>query len=218
MIVREDTPGDKRLAAYLVLAQPPAQDDPGAIPAELIDDLRKFLRQSLPEYMLPSAFVFLEALPISQSGKVDRRALERLASPQDLRQQVRSVYQAPSTLVELTLARICAGLLNIAWVGEASPVGIHDNFFELGGHSLLATQFASRVREEFKVELPLRVLFEHPTIAELALEVEQLQQAGVRPQAPAITAVSRADRRVKRTALDSAGDVSRPEDGQGNPA
>lgn len=202
VVVREDIAGDKRLVAYLTPHAAPVGTDAAQTQeasALYIDHLRNYLRQALPDYMVPSAFVFLEALPISPAGKIDKRALVQMAAPQALRQQVMSEYVAPRTPLELELARLCAALLNIAWVEEKPPVGVNDNFFELGGHSLLATQFISRIREVYKVELPLRTLFEHPTVAGLAMEIEQLQLSGARPQAPAIQAVSRDARRMKRT-------------------
>jgi amino acid adenylation domain-containing protein/non-ribosomal peptide synthase protein (TIGR01720 family) len=148
-IVREDVPGDKRLVAYLVCDRenPPA-----------IADLRQFLKQKLPEYMLPSAFVFLEALPLTPSGKIDRRALP---TP-DGNRQLETAFVAPTTPTELSLAQIWTDVLGI------TQIGIRDNFFDLGGHSLLATQLISRVRTAFRLEVPLRSLFEAPTIAEFA--------------------------------------------------
>jgi acyl carrier protein len=112
--------------------------------------------------MVPSAFVTLASLPLSPSGKVDRKALAAL----DVGRPEERPYVAPRTETETTLAGLCAELL------ELERVGVDDNFFELGGHSLLATQFVSRVREALCVELPLRALFEHPTIAELAEAVD----------------------------------------------
>jgi amino acid adenylation domain-containing protein len=149
---------DNRLVAYVV-AQAEA-----AAPAS---DLRAFLRQRLPEYMVPSAFVVLPVLPLSPSGKVDRKALAAL----DVGRAEERPYVAPRTETETRLARLCAELL------ELERVGVDDNFFELGGHSLLATQFVSRVREAFGIELPLRALFEHPSIAELAEAVDGMTAA-----------------------------------------
>ncbi|RMF36692.1 MAG: non-ribosomal peptide synthetase, partial [Chloroflexi bacterium] len=158
VIAREDSPGDKRLVAYVV---------PKGEPAPTVSELRSFLRRTLPDYMVPAAFVFLETLPLTPSGKVDRRALP---APDGLRPTLQREYVPPRTPVEQELAALCAELLGV------ERVGIYDNFFELGGHSLLATQFISRVRETFDVEVPLRALFEHPTVAELAEEIEALRQ------------------------------------------
>ena len=158
VVAREDVPGDKRLVAYVI---------PDHKPGPTVGELRGFLRQTLPEYMVPSAFVFLEALPLSPSGKVDRRALP---APDRTRPTLEREYVAPRTPMEEKLAEICAELLGV------EKVGVYDSFFELGGHSLLATQFISRVREAFDVEVPLRALFEHPTVAELAERIERLKQ------------------------------------------
>ncbi|HEU0079849.1 MAG TPA: condensation domain-containing protein, partial [Longimicrobiaceae bacterium] len=148
VLAREDVPGDRRLVAYVV----------GAVDA---DALRSHMRQGLPEYMVPSAFVVLDRLPLTANGKVDRKALPapELASAED-------GYVAPRTPVEEVLAGIWAEVLRL------ERVGVHDSFFDLGGHSLLATRVVSRVRAVFATELPLRALFEGPTVAELARAVE----------------------------------------------
>jgi len=153
VIARENVTGDKQLVAYIV----PLQE-----PAPAISDLRRLLKQQLPEYMMPSAFVVLEALPITPNGKVDRRALP---AP-DLRKELEESFAAPQTPIEEMLASIWGNLLSI------DSVGVNDNFFTLGGHSLLATQVISRVRDTISIELPLRSLFEAPTIAEFASRVE----------------------------------------------
>jgi acyl carrier protein len=129
-----------------------------------VSDLRNFLRQSLPEYMLPSAFVFLDEFPLSPSGKIDRKALAALKAVE--RPDLESVYTAPRNPTEQRLVQISSDLLHL------EKVGVYDNFFELGGHSLLATQFVSRVRDEFGVELPLRKVFENPTIAGIATAID----------------------------------------------
>nr|UBH04475.1 NosC [Desmonostoc muscorum CCALA 125] len=154
--VREDTPGDKRLVAYVV----PHQHTP------TINELRQFLKAKLPDYMVPNAFVMLESMPLTPNGKVDRRALP---AP-DLHSEGTEKYVAPRTPIEETLAQIWSQVLKV------EQVGIHDNFFELGGHSLLATQIFSRIRDRFKVQLPLHELFNTPTIAELAPSIGNLQQ------------------------------------------
>ncbi|HYH80510.1 MAG TPA: amino acid adenylation domain-containing protein, partial [Longimicrobium sp.] len=150
---REDETGDQRLVAYVV----------GEAEAAA---LREHLRRSLPEYMVPSAFVFLDALPLTPNGKLDRKALPapELAPAEDR-------YVAPRTPVEEVLAEIWAEMLRL------ERVGVEESFFELGGHSLLATRVVSRVRELFGVELPLRALFEHRTVAELAGRVEEMRRA-----------------------------------------
>jgi amino acid adenylation domain-containing protein len=155
--VREDTPGNKRLVAYLV---------PALQTAPVISELRGYLKEKLPEYMVPSAFVILDEMPLTPNGKIDRRALP---SPGTARPESERSFVAPRNPTEETLARILLQILNL------QQVGVHDDFFELGGHSLLATQVISRLREAFHVELPLREIFEHPTIAELAQVISRLQ-------------------------------------------
>jgi len=183
VVVREDSPGNKRLVAYVVLhLETRSLHNTSAISSELMPQLRNFLKERLPQHMLPSAFVVLESLPIAPSGKVDRRALP---AP-DLKQlQRESTFVAPSTPVEEMLAGIWAEVLGV------ETVGIHDNFFELGGHSLLATRVISQVRQVFEVELPLRRLFEEPTVAGLAKDIERANQAGLGLDAPPIQRISR---------------------------
>ena len=142
---------------------------------QLAPALRSYLQAKLPEYMIPSAFVMLERLPLTPNGKVDRRALP---APEKGRSSLRDRYVQPRTAVERQLAQIWMEVLGLA------EVGIHDNFFELGGHSLLATQVVSRIRTTFTVELPLRVLFESPTVAELALRVEGVPSTELPPIVP----------------------------------
>jgi amino acid adenylation domain-containing protein len=151
VVVREDTPGDKRLVGYVV-----GHHKGDSLEAE---EIRKYLKQKLPEYMIPSQFVLLDALPLTATGKIDRNALP---APDQDRPELGNIYQAPRTPMEETLAAIWSEVLKL------DRVGIHDNFFELGGHSLLATQVVSRVREQFSTELPLRTLFESATVEGLA--------------------------------------------------
>jgi acyl carrier protein len=157
VILREDHLDDQHLVAYLV---------PAEKPAPTISALRRALAAQLPDYMVPSAFVLLEALPLTPNGKVDRRALP---TPEGGRPELEAAYIAPRTEVERAIATIWQEVLRI------ERVGLHDNFFDLGGHSLLATQVISRLRAAFQVELPLRTLFEEPTVARLALAVTQNQ-------------------------------------------
>ncbi|MBW3570023.1 MAG: amino acid adenylation domain-containing protein, partial [Gemmatimonadetes bacterium] len=166
VVVREDVPGEKRLVAYVV----------GQAGAE---ELRAHLRASLPDYMVPAAFVALDALPLNANGKVDRRAL-----PVPDFAAAEEAYVAPRTLVEEVLAAIWAEVLRV------DRVGVDDDFFASGGHSLLATRVVSRVRDVFGVELPLRALFEGPTLAELAERVEALRRAGL-PVLPPVVPVER---------------------------
>ncbi|MEW6738180.1 MAG: methyltransferase, partial [Acidobacteriota bacterium] len=125
----------------------------------LAPQLRSLLSEKLPEYMIPSAFVILDGLPLTPNGKVDRSALP---APEQIRPQLESHYATPRNTYEEVIAKIFSDLLRI------DRVGIYDNFFELGGHSLLATQVVSRLRELLQVELPLRNLFESPTVTALA--------------------------------------------------
>ena len=171
VILREDRPGDKRLVAYCV----------AAANVELNHtDLRSHLRNRLPDYMLPAAFVELNALPLTSSGKVNRRALP---APEDSRPDLDASYVAPRNAIEEQLASIWCDVLGIA------EIGIHDNFFALGGHSLLATLVHARISAVLQVDLPLRNLFESPTIAELAQRLEADQQHS-RPEPTAETFLS----------------------------
>jgi len=147
-----------------------------------ISDLRNFIRDKLPEYMMPSHFVMLETLPRMPNGKLDRNALP---APDYTRPEGEQDFVAPRTPVEELLADIWAQVLNI------EPVGVHDNFFDRGGHSLLATQLVSRVRETFHVELPLRALFSAPTVAGLAQSIEALERKTQHLTAPPMKRVSR---------------------------
>ena len=149
-MAREDVPGEKRLVAYVV---------PSRERAPTISELRSFLKSKLPEYMVPSAFVMLDALPLTPNGKVDRRALP---VPDHGYPELERNLVAPSTPVEEELAQIWSKVLSL------EQVGIHDNFFDLGGHSLSATQVISLVRQAFHLDLPLLSLFEAPTVAGLA--------------------------------------------------
>jgi acyl-coenzyme A synthetase/AMP-(fatty) acid ligase len=159
VVVREDSPGDRRLVAYVV---------PGA-PLAPAADLRAFARQHLPEYMVPSAFVTLEALPLTPNGKVDRRALP--APGRDALEATRA-HEAPRTPDEVWLAALWAELLGL------ERVGIHEDFFMLGGHSLLAARLVSRLRASQQVALTVRHVFDQPTVAGLA---EALAAARTRP-------------------------------------
>jgi acyl carrier protein len=135
--------------------------------------LRDSLESSLPSYMVPSAFVMLESLPLTANGKVDRRALPK---PEWYLTQRRGTYVEPGNDAQRRIAEIWARLLG------ADQVGISDNFFDLGGHSLLATQVVSRIREAFGVDLQLRQLFDMPTVRELAEHIEGL--AWIRSERP----------------------------------
>ncbi|HEX3556709.1 MAG TPA: amino acid adenylation domain-containing protein [Thermoanaerobaculia bacterium] len=166
-----ERPGERRLVGYVV---------PAAATAPTTPELRGFAGESLPDYMLPAAIVVLDSLPLTTNGKIDRRALAALRPLP----AVKAERTAPRTPAEEILAGIWERVLHV------DGVGAHDDFFDLGGHSLLATQVVSRLREAFDVELPLRVLFEAPTVAQLAARVEEARAAG-RPAAPPIARVPR---------------------------
>ncbi|HSS75994.1 MAG TPA: amino acid adenylation domain-containing protein [Thermoanaerobaculia bacterium] len=156
VILREDDPGSPRLVAYMVGtggAEPPSTTE-----------LCRFLADRLPEHMVPAAFVALPALPLTGSGKVDRRALPL---PGGERPRLEREYVPPASDVEEALVEIWAESLGIA------RVGVQDNFFELGGHSLLATQVITRIRERLRVDVPLIALFQMPTVEHLAVLVEE---------------------------------------------
>jgi acyl carrier protein len=122
--------------------------------------------------MVPSAFVFLDAMPLTPNGKLDRKALP---APDQSSPELRERYVAPRTPVEESIAKIWAEVLKLG------KVGIHDNFFDLGGHSLLATQVISRIRKSLRIEVPVRRLFEKPTIAELADVISETQSEAANP-------------------------------------
>ena len=163
VVVREEEPGEKRLVGYYVAGE--AVVEPEA--------LRRYLQAKLPEYMVPGAFVLLEALPLTPNGKVDRRAL-----PAPERGGATEAYVPPRTPTEELLAGIWAEVLRIEQVGR------QDNFFALGGHSLVAIQVVARVRETLGVELAVRQVFESPTLAELSAAVEAARQEPRLPLPP----------------------------------
>jgi amino acid adenylation domain-containing protein len=164
VVVRQvDT--DHQLIAYVI---PKASERLGE------RELRSFLKQKLPVYMLPAALVLLDTLPLTVNGKVDQKALP----PPNLTITRTMLPASPTTSLEAALVELWTQLLG------RTPMGIDDNFFELGGHSLLATQLVSRIRDRFQVELPLRTVFETPTIAELAQTVKTLKSANVGWAAP----------------------------------
>ncbi|HEX8273629.1 MAG TPA: amino acid adenylation domain-containing protein [Longimicrobiaceae bacterium] len=164
VVVREDAPGERRLVAYLLPAA--AEPDP--------EELRDWLRRTLPDYMLPSAFVALAAFPLTPTGKTDRRALPAPEAGG------RAEHRPPRGATQRAVARIWAEVLH------RERVGADEDFFALGGHSLLATRVVSRLRQELGVELPLRALFEAPTVAGVAARVDALEPAedGAPPLVP----------------------------------
>ncbi len=156
VIAREDEPGNKRLVAYVVL-----QDS-----ANPINELRRFLQEKLPEYMVPAAFVAIEYIPLTPNGKVDRRALP---IPDQTRLDLEKAFVAANNAIELQLTEIWEKVLGVV------PIGITDNFFDLGGHSLLAVKLFTQVEKRFGKKLPLATLFKAPTIKQLA-DIIELQE------------------------------------------
>ena len=164
VIPTEDAPGETQLTAYLVLA-------PGV--TVTASGLRDFLKRRLPDYMIPAAFVTIPILPVTEAGKVNRTALHGIRG----NRLSDEAYVEPRTLVEEELVKILAPLLKL------DRVGVNDNFFLLGGHSLLGTQVIARVSDTFGVDLTLLKLFDHPTVAEMAAEIENLILAKVEQSA-----------------------------------
>ena len=158
VLAREVLPGQKRLVAYI-------RGREGTGPQT--EDLVIYLKSVLPEYMVPSGFVVLQSLPLTATGKVDRRALSAI----DLERQGTEQYQAPQGEVEEMLAKMWQEILQV------DAVGRNDNFFEIGGHSLLAMQLVVRVRAELSIEVPISMLFECPSVRELGAQIERLRQA-----------------------------------------
>ena len=191
VVAQEVTAGDVRLIAYVVRESERSPSDavsvrqmlrrpgqaahreplPRVPPVLSAEELREYLGRKLPDYMAPSRYVILEALPRTPNGKVDRGALP---APKPTRTEREVV--APRTPVEAVLAELWAELL------EVEPISVHDNFFELGGHSLLATQVMSRLRSEFSMELTLRQLFEAPTLADFGAVLTRAMAATADPE------------------------------------
>ncbi|WOD37581.1 amino acid adenylation domain-containing protein [Nodosilinea sp. E11] len=181
VVVVREIDQDRQLVAYIV---------PSAVEVISKQELRSLLKKRLPVYMIPAAFVVLDALPLTANGKVDQKALP----PPALHRAEPSLMAAPTTSLEATLVEIWVKLLG-------QQVGIDDNFFELGGHSLLATQFVSRVRDRLHIELPLRTIFETPTIAELAQQINTLQ-ATLQPDFTALTSAQSGANSQRREEID----------------
>jgi acyl-coenzyme A synthetase/AMP-(fatty) acid ligase len=197
VLAREDHPSDKRLVAYIVPAKIQQELPPDAgsdqtianwqksIGEDLAEVLRPFLVTRLPEYLIPTAWVELEALPLTENGKVDRGALLPPAQKMNLPES----FAAPRNELEVMLSDIWSQLLHVP------HVGIHDNFFALGGHSLMATQVISRVRSILQKEVPLAAVFRSPTLAGLAAEI---QQASHQTRIPGVPQIKVADRQAFR--------------------
>ncbi|MEO1350731.1 MAG: amino acid adenylation domain-containing protein [Cyanobacteria bacterium J06635_15] len=170
VVLREDTPGDKRLVAYIV-------GDEGLH----LDELHAYLKGQLPDYMVPSVVMPLDALPLTPNGKIDRQTLP--APTDDL--NVSTAFVAPQSERQLLIANLVAAVLAL----PSDRIGLHDNFFDLGGHSLLAMQLITRLRQTFDVEVPLQALFESPTIA--GLETTLAHGKGNSLKIPALVPVAR---------------------------
>ncbi|MDP1666746.1 MAG: amino acid adenylation domain-containing protein [Methylobacter sp.] len=185
--VYEPVPGNKRLVAYLV---------PQSTPAPLVSELRDFLKPKLPEFMIPSAFVCLDALPLTPNGKLDRKALPK---PDQSQQELEADFIAPRNPVEKQLAEIWCNVL------EIDRVGIRDNFFELGGHSLLVVKMVAEVNKLFNIDLPLGAIYQSPLVEELGIIISSgnrqpswyslvpIQTQGSRPPLFAIHTLSLVD-------------------------
>jgi aspartate racemase len=172
VVVHEDETKDKRLVGYVVTQKQITSDE-----------LREALKPRLPDYMIPSIFMMLESLPLTASGKIDRKALPAPALDGTARQQS---YVAPRTETETRIAQIWSEVLGVV------QVGVEEDFFSLGGHSLLATRVISRVNTAFGIDVSLRRVFEEPTIARLAAVVEQAKTSEIQPSEPALVRVARA--------------------------
>ncbi|MCC5658374.1 amino acid adenylation domain-containing protein [Nostoc sp. XA010] len=166
---------DNRLISYVI-------PNSGKIARQLVPEVRQYLQAKLPEYMLPSAFVLVDAWPLTVNGKIDRRSLP---SPDETRLELEADYVVARNPIEEKLVSIWSEVLVV------QQIGVHDNFFNLGGHSLLATQVISRVRDAFNVELPLSCLFTSPTVAGLAESIQTKLQSVNIIEYPPIQPVSR---------------------------
>lgn len=167
VLARKNPRGETCLVGYAL----PAESAPTS------SELRRFLQERLPEYMVPSALMLLPALPLTPNGKIDRKLLP---APDWSERLLEDAYVAPRTPVEELVANSWQQVLGVA------QVGAYDNFFALGGHSLLATQVVSRVRDAFGIELPLRTIFEAPTVAALAERIGQMQPTATLDAAPIV--------------------------------
>ena len=171
VLAREDSPGEKRLVGYLNVA------DGGTT----LPDLKQYLQTRLPQFMIPAKFAFISSFPQTPNGKVDRKALP---APEELEKAEARRYVAPRNGDEEALAKIWADVLKM------EKVGIEENFFDLGGHSLLAIQVIARVRDALKVEVPMRVFFDAPTVEGMAAALERCRLSKP-PGAPMIKRLSR---------------------------
>lgn len=173
VLVREDVLEDKRLVGYVVVdsAQSRLELVEGGVSQKLSYELREFLQAKLPNYMVPTTFIFLDVFPLTPNGKVDRKSLP---VPDGERPELKETYVAPRTPVEEEIARVFAQVLGI------DKVGIYDDFFNLGGHSLLATRLVAQIRDAYHIHLPLRGAFLNTNVASLASAVEEAQRRAER--------------------------------------
>ena len=166
VLAREDVPGRKRLVAYVSKAGDKSEE-------VSIGELRAWLKQTLPEYMVPVAWCFLDSLPVTPNGKIDRRALPP-PTDADVTSAASSTkaIDAPRTVTEVVIAGFWCEIMNL------SAVSIHDNFFDLGGYSLSATQLISKINDTYKIDFPLSDVFAGPTVAEISKNIEAMQRRG----------------------------------------
>jgi len=176
VVARPDGSQNNRLVAYYVSEKDTAVG---------VAELRTYLKERVPDYMVPAAFIKLDALPLTTNGKVDTRALPE---PEMDRSEMETVFVAPRNSTEQQIAVLWAEILHL------EKIGVLDNFFDLGGHSLLATQIMSRIRQTFEIDIPLRVLFESPTIAGLAEAVQASPRITGGPQEPPLVPMPRDER------------------------
>jgi hypothetical protein len=209
LLARESEASDTLLIAYVVRRERSFElscenEDSGGRRTTAVDshpsitDLKEFLKLRLPYYMIPAGFVFLDRMPLTPNGKIDRRALPPY---ERTREELREEYAGPRTELEQQLVAIFSEMLSL------NTVGINDGFFALGGHSLLAARTLSLIREKFRVEVPLRVLFESPTVAGLAAAISKFEAKGVQHAEP----ISRVDPRPVESLIARLGDVPEQE-------
>jgi amino acid adenylation domain-containing protein len=184
VVVHSVETGDERLVAYVI-----AESEMPPVP-----ELMQFLKGYLPDYMIPAVIMPIDTLPLSLNGKLDYRALPQ---PDPVPLTHTRSFVAPVGATAQQLSQIWATILKV------ESISYNDNFFELGGHSLLATQVLSRINEAFQVKLPLRILFEHPTLADLTKQIDQARETDATPQDTAIPALPRSNYQMARSSLSS---------------
>lgn len=155
VLLREDVPGDKRIVAYLSAADEHT--------LEMVE-IRRYMQERVPAYLLPAAFIEMKTFPLTGNGKIDRIALP---APDGSRPQLREPYVAPQTIAEQAVTSIWQQVLQL------DQVGARDNFFQLGGQSILAIQIIQRINQLFAINLPMRVIFTESSVAALAVLVEE---------------------------------------------